>query len=332
MLATVLNNKKMNNGSFVKRWNAFDEKGIMIILIVICVVLQFLEPRFGSLNNILNMLKQISEISIMAIGVTYLIVCGDIDLSIGSVYGLCMMVAALILKNSIPSIFAILLPIATGMIIGLINGLLVTKVKIPAFIVTLSMLSIARGAVYIMNNGQPISVFPDLENWFFLLGKKIGGVFPIQIIFMIVLYLIAGIVFNKTTFGYKVLATGGNAKTARLSGINVDKVKIASFMIVGMTSAIAAILGLAYMKSVHPTIGVGREMDVIAAVIIGGTALSGGKGTIVGTFIGAAIMGVVRNGMVLLGVQAFYQEALIGLMILLAVIGETWISSRKIKN
>jgi len=321
-----------NAGNFRKYWNAFDEKGIIIILVALCLVLQIVQPAFGNVTNILNIFKQISEIGIMAIGMTYVLIASEFDLSVGSNYGFCMIISGLTLQQGMPTALAIVFPILVGMGIGFINGVFVTKVKIPAFIVTLSMMAILRGCVYVFSDGKALSVFPDMSIWFFKMGGKIGDIFPIQIIFMAVFYAIAVFVLQKTIFGYKVFAVGGNAKTARLSGINVDRVKITTFIIMGAMSAVAAILGLAYMKSVHPTIGVGREMDVIAAVIIGGTALGGGKGSMVGTLIGASIMGVVRNGMVLLGVPAFFQSAFIGVVIMLAVIGERWINKKRVKS
>jgi simple sugar transport system permease protein/ribose transport system permease protein len=323
-------NESKNLNTFRRAWNAFDEKGIIIILIVMCIVLNAMQPAFGNVTNILNIFKQIAEIGIMAAGMTYVLISAEFDLSVGSNYGFCMVISGLLLQNSMPTVLAVIVPLLIGMGVGLVNGLMVTKVKIPAFIVTLSMLAILRGSLYVACDGKAVSVFPDMSIWFFRMGDKIGGVFPVQIIFLVAIFIVATFVLKKTIYGYKIFAVGGNAKTARLSGINVDKVKISAFMIMGAMSAVAAILGLAYMKSVHPSIGVGREMDVIAAVIIGGTALSGGKGSMVGTLIGASIMGVVRNGMVLLGVQAFFQEAFIGVVILCAVIGEKYISNRRV--
>jgi simple sugar transport system permease protein/ribose transport system permease protein len=199
------------------------------------------------------------------------------------------------------------------------------------------MLYILRGCIFVVTNGTPISQFPNPNDWFFSLGISIGGVFPVQIIVMVIFVVGMGLLLKKGTLGFKFFAVGGNQKAAHLTGINVDKVKLAAFVITGFCCAWAAIIALAYMKSVHPTIGTGREMDVIAAVIIGGTNLYGGRGTAVGTLIGAAIMGVVRNGMVMLGVQAFYQTAFIGVFILIAVVADIWLkgsgrSVRRLKN
>lgn len=313
------------------KWRSFPEFGVLCVLIVICFVLSIITPNFKNPSNLINVVRQFSEISIMAIGMTFVIICGEIDLSVGSTYGLCAIIAAYLLHNGSSPTVAFMSSLAAGLIIGSINGVLSTKGRIPAFIVTLSMLQLARGGAFAISNGWPISDFPDTNNWFFLLGERIAGVIPVQIIIMIVFNIIAAVILIKTTFGFKVYAVGGNKNAAKLAGIDVDKVKMISFAVMGGLAAVAGMIGLAHLNSVSATAGTGREMDVIAAVIIGGTNLYGGKGTILGTLIGAAIMGAVRNGMVLLGVPAFYQESFIGLVILTAVSADTWIVKRNCK-
>ncbi|APC09285.1 ABC transporter permease [Neomoorella thermoacetica] len=307
----------------------FQELGILLVLVIICLVLSFLTNNFYKPANLINIVRQFSEISIMAIGMTFVIISAEIDLSVGSIYGLAAIIAGYLLHNGYSATLAFLLAMLTGVGLGFINGIISTKGKIPSFIVTLSMLQLARGGAYAISHGWPISEFPDTNSWLFFLGHSLGGVFPVQIIIMLVLNLIAFIVLSRTTFGFKVYAVGGNKNAARLAGINVDSIKIASFVMAGAMAALAGIIGLAYLNSVSATAGAGREMDVIAAVIIGGTNLFGGKGTILGTLLGAAIMGAVRNGMVLLGVEAYYQEAFIGLVILIAVLADTWLAKNK---
>jgi simple sugar transport system permease protein/ribose transport system permease protein len=219
--------------------------------------------------------------------------------------------------------------LAVGGVVGLFNGVITTKLRVPAFIVTLSVLAIARGALYGLSGGYAISIFPKSADPFFYMGNSIGGVFPRQIVLMLVVAAIAGIVLSKSTFGFQIYATGGNKKAADLTGINTDRIKIATFVICGLMAAFSGVISLSYMQSVHPSAGLGREMDVIAAVILGGTYLYGGRGTILGTFIGAAIIGVVRNGMVLMSVPAYSQEALIGGVILLAVVADIWLRREK---
>lgn len=320
-------NKSTNINKF--RNLRFQELGVLSVLLFICIILSVITPNFKEAANLINVVRQFSEISIMAIGMTFIIICAEIDLSVGSVYGICAIIAAYFLNKGYNSMFAFISSLFAGLIIGYINGFLCTKGRIPAFIVTLATLSLARGGAYGISKGWPISEFPDTNNWFFGMGSRIGGVIPVQIVIMLMLNLIAAIALSKTTFGYKIYAVGGNKNAAKLVGISVDKVKILSFVVMGGLSALAGMIGLAHLNSVAATAGTGREMDVIAAVIIGGTNLSGGKGTILGTLLGAAIMGVVRNGMVLLGVQAYYQEAFIGLVILIAVLADTWLTTSK---
>lgn len=317
--------KKVNKVSSVR----FQELGVLCVLVLICIILSIITPNFKELTNLINVVRQFSEISIMAIGMTFIIICAEIDLSVGSTYGLCAIIAAYLLNKGINPFIAFLCSLLTGLIIGFINGFFATKGRIPAFIVTLAMLAIARGGAFAISKGWPISEFPNTDNWLFGMGARIGGIVPTQIIIMLVLNVIAAILLAKTTFGFKVYAVGGNKNAAKLAGISVDTVKIISFVIMGGLSALAGMIGLAHLHSVAATAGTGREMDVIAAVIIGGTNLYGGKGTILGTLLGAAIMGVVRNGMVLMGVKAYYQEAFIGLVILIAVLADTWLTKSK---
>jgi ribose/xylose/arabinose/galactoside ABC-type transport system permease subunit len=318
----------------MSRWKQFKERGVLMVFVGLCAVFSVLTPNFRQFTNLINIMRQISEISIAAVGMTYVIIAAEIDLSVGSVYGLSAIVAATILRSGLagfPVPFAILGALVVGAVFGLFNGIVTTKLKVPAFIVTLSVLAIARGGVYGVTGGYAVSIFPKSADPFFLIGESLGGVFPIQIIIMIVFCIIAGIILSKTTYGFQIYATGGNKKAADLTGINTDRIKIISFVVCGICSALSGLIALAYLTSVHPSAGIGREMDIIAAVVVGGTYLYGGRGTILGTFIGAAIIGVVRNGMVLLSVPAYSQEATIGLVILIAVISDTLLRREKVQ-
>ncbi len=313
-------------------WARFKERGVLLVLIGLCAVFSLLTPNFRQLTNLINIMRQISEISIAAIGMTYIIICAEIDLSVGSVYGLAAMIAANILRLKMgvsPVIPAFVAALGFGALVGLFNGVISTKLKVPAFIVTLSVLAIVRGGVFGLSGGYSIAVFPKAAAPFFFIGNSIGKVFPIQILVMLALNVIAAVVLSKSTYGFQLYATGGNRKAAGLTGINTDRVKIAAFIVCGVAAAFSGVVSLAYLQSVHPSAGIGREMDVIAAVILGGTYLYGGRGTILGTFIGAAIIGVVRNGMVLMSVPAYSQEASIGAVILLAVIADIWLRREK---
>lgn len=320
----------MQQNSMTRRsWYNFQERGVFLVLIGLIIVFSIKEPNFRQVTNFINIIRQICEISIAAIGMTYLIIAAEFDLSVGSLYGVAAVSAGVVLQAGMPIELAIIAPLLLVGLIGLANGLVVTKLNVPAFIVTLSMMQIGRGLKHYISNGMVISVFPKSADPFFAIGDNIAGIIPAQIIVMIALNIIAAVVLKKTTFGYKVYATGGNQKAAQLAGINTARIKIYCFIICAVTSAISGLVSLGYLQSVHPTAGNGREMDVIGAVIIGGTFLFGGRGSILGTFLGAAIMGVVRNGMVLLGVPAYGQEAFVGFVILFAVVIDIWVKKEK---
>ncbi len=312
-----------------KENKSFREFGVLMVLIGIMAVLSIATPSFLKAQNLINIIRQMTEIGIMAIGMTMVIVCAEIDLSIGSIYGASAMVAALMIKDGISPSLAFVVAICAGAAIGFINGFLSTKAKMPAFIVTLGTMQIFRSVAYAVSGGRSIGAFSSdsLASWVFGIGGNVGPI-PIQIIIMLVLFIITYIVMKKTKMGFDMYATGGNKRAARLAGINTDRMKITSFVIMGILAAFAGMISIAYLKSVPTTAGSGREMDVIAAVILGGTSMSGGRGTIFGTFLGAAIMAVVKNGMVLLSVPAFWQSGFIGIIIIAAVLMDTWITSK----
>ena len=307
------------------------EFGVLVVLILITIAMSVATPVFLSKTNLVNVVRQCIEIGIMSIGMTFLIINGDMDLSIGSSFAVCAMIGGSLFKYELCSptaaFFAVLL---IGALLGAVNGVLVSRVGIPSFIVTLGTMKIYRSISYAISGGTSVSVFPPsaTNSWVWKLGTKIDG-FPAQIFIMLALFILAHIVLKKTTYGYKLYATGGNPKAAGLSGINTKNVKLAAFVIQGVCCAIASLISLAYLNSVTTTSGEGREMDAIAAVVLGGAALSGGRGTIIGSFIGVIIMGIVKNGMVLMSVPVFWQDGFIGLVVILAVFVDTMIHSKE---
>lgn len=309
---------------------SFKEFGVLMVLVGIVVVLSIVSPAFLRSQNIINVIRQMTEIGIMAIGMTMVIICAEIDLSIGSIYGATAMIAALMIKGGTSPTLAFIVAICAGAMIGFINGFLSTKAKMPAFIVTLGTMQIFRSIAYAVSGGRSIGAFSQESqaSWVFGIGGNIGRI-PLQIIIMIALYIITFVVMKKTKVGFDIYATGGNKRAAKLAGINTDRMKIISFVTMGVLAAFAGMISIAYLKSVPTTAGAGREMDVIAAVILGGTSMNGGRGSILGTFLGASIMAVVRNGMVLLSVPAFWQSGFIGIIIIAAVLMDTWITQRK---
>lgn len=316
-----------------KKITVFRELGVLMVLVGICVILSIASPTFMRAQNIINIIRQMTEIGIMSIGMTLVIVCADIDLSIGSTYGASAMIAALLIKSGTAPGVAFIVSLLIGALIGFINGFLSTKAKMPAFIVTLGTMQIGRSIAYAVSNGKSISAFSDsaVSSWVFKMGNNIGPI-PIQIFIMISLYIVAYIMMKKTRFGFEIYATGGNKRAAKLAGINTDRAKIISFIIMGVLAAVAGMISIAYLKSVPTTAGSGREMDVIAAVILGGTSMTGGRGSILGTFLGAAIMAIVKNGMVLLSVPAFWQSGFIGIIIIAAVLMDTFITAKNVSK
>jgi ribose/xylose/arabinose/galactoside ABC-type transport system permease subunit len=295
------------------------EVGVLAALILIAIFLSAATPYFLKTNNLLNISRQMVIISIIAVGMTFLIISREFDLSVGSTYGFSGIVAGtLVLKLGVDIWFAVPIVLLMGALIGLINGLMVTKIGIPSFIVTLGTMSVLRGFALVLANGWPISNLPNSSFFSVFAGDVFGGV-PVHTLWMIGVLLIGGFVLSRTVFGYHVYATGGNPRAARLMGINTNRVKVINFMLSAVLASLGGLLTLGFLNSVTPTAGTGLELDIIASVVIGGTALAGGAGSILGTLLGAAIMSTVRNGLVLLGVSAYWQQAAIGLVIVIAV-------------
>jgi len=300
----------------MKRWVRFQALGILSALVMMNVALAIATPHFLTTDNILSVIRNFSFVAIMGIGEMIVIITAGIDLAVGSILGLTSCLTAFLFKSGLSVELAIGGGLFAGILLGLANGLLITRLKLPPFIVTLGMLSIARGLAYVITDGWPIAGFTPK---FMFLGQ--GHLFwiPFPIIIMLILALIGSIFLNLTRWGRWIYAIGGNEVATHLSGVPVNQVKVLAYIISGLTAAIAGVLLIARLGVAQPTGGMGYELDVIAAAVIGGTSLMGGAGTITGLLIGAAIMGVLRNGLVLLGVSAFWQQVAIGVVIVLAV-------------
>jgi ribose transport system permease protein len=293
----------------------FHEMGILLALLFMMACLALLAPRFLDQDNLFNVLRQFSFITIIAVGQTFVIVAAGIDLSVGSVAGLAGVSCCALISGGVGVGAAVTAGLLVGVACGLFNGLVVAFVKLPSFIVTLAMMSLARGFVYVITQGRPIV---NLTPSFFSLGQGSLGPVPFPVVVMFVMVFLGFILLNRTGFGRKVAALGGNEQVALLTGLRVNRIKIGVFAISGFCSALAGILLASRLNSGQPTLGNGYELDAIAAVVIGGTSLFGGSGSIPGTLIGAAVMGVMRNGLVLLNVSAYWQSVAIGAVILLA--------------
>ncbi|MEX2442699.1 MAG: ABC transporter permease [Alkalispirochaeta sp.] len=290
--------------------------GMIIAFVLVCLVMWALTPHFLTPTNLLNVVRQSSIIGVMAVGVTFVILSGGIDLSVGSVMAVSGMIAAGTMQNGGGIFLGIVVALGVGIAAGLVNGFLVTKGGITPFVVTLGMMSIARGATLIYSKGYPISGFS--ETFRFIGGGDILGIpFPIIIFFLVVL---AGwAVLTQTRLGRYTYAIGGNEETVKLSGINSDFFKTMVYVISGATAAISALILTSRLNSAGPTAGLTYELTVIAAVVIGGTSLSGGRGSVWGSLIGALLIAVINNGMNLMGISPYFQELVRGVIIILAV-------------
>jgi ribose transport system permease protein len=312
------------------------ETGVFLALLVLCLFLTLSTGSFLTSLNLLNVGRQISLLGIMAVGMTFVLIAGEVDLSVGSTYAFSGLATGMLIIDGWALAPALCVGLLTGVAIGLLNGLLSTYGRLPSLIATLGMLSIVRGAALILTGGQPVTVNirnganPDVFQIFSFMGQGyLFGVIPMQLVFFAVVAALAGVVLSYTNFGFRVFAVGSSAKAARVSGISVNTVKIWTFILMGLLAALAGILSLAFLPSGQAgRTGLGLELDVIAATIVGGSSLSGGEGTILGTILGVLIIGVMRNGLVLMGVSPFVQELMIGLVIIIAVGIDKWTMRR----
>lgn len=292
--------------------------GPLIGLILMFILLTIFTDNFLTVNNILNLLRQVSINALIAFGMTFVILTAGIDLSVGSMLALGSALTAGMLTSGMDPILAMSLGMLLGLVMGALNGIIVTKGKVAPFIATLATMTIYRGATLVYTEGRPITGLSDSAS-FQMMGKGYLGWIPIPIIIMVIVFLILYFLLNNTVFGRQVYAVGGNEEAAKLSGVKTDNVKIAVYAITGMMSVLAGIILMSRLNSAQPTAGEGYELDAIAAVVIGGTSLAGGRGRIVGTIIGALIIGVISNGLNLMNVSSFYQQIVKGLVILFAV-------------
>ena len=314
-----------NTRRWFQRVLATKEMGVFIALIVLIILMSVLSPYFFTTQNIFNVLRSISTIGIMSIGMTMIILTGGIDLSAGSILAAGAMFTALLMSYyGVNPWVSVLGGVGLGVLMGLTNGLMITKVKITPFIATLGMLSIARGITYLLATGLQGAVasnIPMRDASVNYLGAGVIGAlkFPFPVIEMTVLVVIFSIFLRFTVLGRQIYAVGSNEQAARLTGVNVDFVRLFVYTLAGALYVYAGIMNAGLLSTAATNLGVGNELDVIAAVIIGGTSLSGGEGTIYGAVIGAAIMALVRNAFILLHIPIHWQSVTIGLVIILAV-------------
>jgi putative xylitol transport system permease protein len=301
---------------------ALSRYGIIIAFFVLCAVLSGLNEYFLTRGNIVNVLRQASINGILAIGQTFVILTGGIDLSVGSLLAVCGILGALVVTGDNPRspALALLIGIGAGAGLGVVNGALVARLRVPAFVATLGMLSVARGLTFISNDGMPV---PNLADSFLVLGQGFVAGVPIPVILFAVTVLVAWIVLRFTTYGRYVYAVGGNERSARTSGIATRWVIFSVYVISGALAGLSGQLLAARTTSALPQAGLSYELDAIAAVVIGGTSLTGGVGSVIGTLFGVLIIAVISNGLDLMGVSSYYQQVIKGTIIVLAVLLDT---------
>jgi len=289
----------------------------LLALVLLCIALSLLSERFLTFSNFLNIFKQSSVLAILAIGMTFVILTGGIDLSVGSILALGGVVTASLLAGGHNIVLAMVVGLLIGLVFGLTNGLFVSFFDLPPFIVTLATMAIARGVTLVYTSGYPISTLPETFNY---LGMgKIAG-FPFIILLTLITFVLFYFLLTKTSFGKYTYAIGDNKNAAILSGINVNLVLILVYSICGLLSGFSGILLTSRLGSAQPTAGFGYELDAIACVVLGGTNLFGGKGSLIGTMIGVLIIGVITNGLNILGVSSFIQQIIKGVILLLAIL------------
>ncbi|GBG55363.1 ribose ABC transporter permease [Sporomusaceae bacterium FL31] len=290
--------------------------GPLLGLVILSIVLTFLSDRFLTVDNLLNVTRQVSINAIISVGMTLVILTGGIDLSVGSILAFSGSITAGLLAGGQTLSLAVFLGLIVGAGLGFINGILITRAGIPPFIATLGTMTTARGFTLVYTDGRPITGMDEVFR--FLGGGYIASI-PVPVIIMAVIFIAAYIMLKQTKFGRYIYAIGGNEEAARLSGINTKRVLTSVYTLGGLLAGFSGVIMASRLNSAQPTAGIGFELDAIAAVVLGGTSLSGGVGTIAGTLIGAMIIGVLDNGLNLLNVSSFYQQVAKGVVILLAV-------------
>lgn len=293
--------------------------GILSVLVLLCVIVSIATSKFLKPNNLISVLRQISINTYIALGMTLIIILGHIDLSVGAIVAMSgTLTVGFIVTQGLPIPVAILLGILLGMAAGMISGMIVTYFRVPAFIITMAMMNVCSGVAYVYSGGQATRINDD---FFSAIGTGyLFNTIPLPVVYMIILIIVISFLLGKTKFGTYIYAIGGNREAARLSGVPIKKVEIAVFTISGVLSAFAGLVLCSRMYSGQPSVGNGYELDAIAACVLGGTSMSGGKGRISGTIFGAMVIGIISNGLNLIGVSSYWQLIVKGLIIACAVL------------
>ncbi|MCL5770973.1 MAG: ABC transporter permease [Actinobacteria bacterium] len=322
-----------NKNIFLKIWKFFynlewNKKILYATLIFIIALFSLLNIRFLSVTNLINIVEQVAIVTIIAVGSTFAIISGEIDLSVGSVVGLSAMTSALMIKAGGGLLGGLLAGLITGAVVGLINGLITTKAKVPSFLVTIGMMGMIRGLGMTITATRPVPITLTSFNTIFGGGNLLG--IRATILWMVLILILGHVVLSLTPFGQYVYATGGNRIAASYTGINTDRIKTYTLILSGLMAGFAGVLYAARFAAARGTFGDGMELGVIAAIILGGTSLFGGKGTILGTFQGAIVIGALTNGLLIIGLDPWWQMGIRGFVIVFAVaIGGGWYKNTK---
>lgn len=301
-----------------KKGSAFQELGTLIALAILVVFFSIASPIFLSIENLLNITRQVAVVSLLAVGMTIVIISGGIDLSVGSIIAFVGIITSSAIKDyGIPILIAIIIGLFVGAITGIVNGSLISFLNMPAFITTMGTMTILRGLGYIYTSAYPIY---NLPKEFKLIGQGFIWSIPIPTMILIVVAIVVHVILSKTVFGRHIYAIGGNSDAAKYAGINVHKVKILVYIINGVIAGLAAVVQTARVGAGMPTIGEGFELEAVASVVIGGAAMSGGSGSILGTILGSVVLGVLSNGLSLLNVDSYVMQVVRGLIVILAVL------------
>jgi ribose transport system permease protein len=305
--------------AFAAVWNYLRDNIAVLALIIVLVFFSITTPNFLTLDNFANIGRQVAMIAIMACGMTMVIVSANIDLSVASTLSLAAMLSALVTEATGSTLLGLAVGLAVGAVVGAVNGLLVTKGKIPSFLVTLGMMGVVRGAAMMVTGTKPVVIYTE-SFWRAFGDGQIFGVLPIAIFWTIVVLVVAHVILKYTALGRYIYATGGNGEAARFTGIKTHRTVIVAFIIMGILAAFSGVILSSRMHAARPGTGEGMELNVIAAVILGGTSLFGGKGTIIGSLVGALVIGALNNGLIILGFDTHVQMVVRGLVIILAVL------------
>jgi len=296
--------------------NILKDRAILIVLIVLFIVMSLLKPdTFLTFRNITNILRQVTVLGIVSCGMTMVLISGNLDLSVGSTLSLCMVLPILLQQRGL--FLAITVTLLVGLVIGSINGFIVGKLKANSLIVTLGMLSIIQGVAFLITKGN--NVLGDPDSSYSFIGKGVVLKIPFPVYILVFIIIVSHFILSKTNFGRSIYATGGNEYAAYSSGINTNNIRMLAFIILGICCALGGIITSSTISSAQPTGGQGSEFDVLTAVILGGTSLSGGIGSILNTMIGVLLLGVIGNSMIMLGLPFSFQLAIKGLLLVIAV-------------